>query len=48
VIQARRALTLILALLVGYSIGLAQPQREITPIKGELYRFNQDAAFGES
>jgi len=40
-IQARTALTLVLALLAGYSFGLAQPasQRQIMPIKGELYRF---------
>jgi len=46
-IQARMALTLILTLLAGYSIGRAQPQprREITPIKGELYRFRNAGHF---
>ena len=46
-IQARMAFTLILALLAGYSIGLAQPQprREITSIKGELYRFRNAGHF---
>ena len=44
-IQARIAITLILALLAGYSIGLAQPRREITPIKGDLYRFRNAGHF---
>lgn len=40
-IQARGALTLVLTVLTGYSLALAQsrPQREITPVKGDLYRF---------
>ena len=40
-IQARGVLALVLTLLTGYSLALAQsrPQREITPIKGDLYRF---------
>jgi glyoxylase-like metal-dependent hydrolase (beta-lactamase superfamily II) len=40
-IQPRMAITLILAVLAGYSVCVAQaqPQREITLIKGELYRF---------
>ena len=46
-IQARTALTLILALLAGYSFSLAQPrpQREIASIKGELYRFRNAGHF---
>ncbi|HLN88023.1 MAG TPA: MBL fold metallo-hydrolase [Candidatus Limnocylindrales bacterium] len=46
-IQPRMALTLILALLSGYSLGVAQPQpqREITRIKGELYRFRNAGHF---
>ncbi len=46
-IQPRMALTLILALLAGYSLGVAQPQpqREITQIKGELYRFRNAGHF---
>ena len=46
-IQARMALMLTLALLVGHSSSLAQqaPQREITPIKGDLYRFRNASHF---
>ena len=46
-IQARIALTLTLALLVGHSSSLAQqaPEREITPIKGDLYRFRNAGHF---
>ena len=39
-IQAPGVLTLVLTLLTSQSLALAQsPQREITPIKGDLYRF---------
>ena len=46
-IQPRIVLTLIVALLGGYSLSVAQPrpQREITPIKGELYRFRNAGHF---
>jgi len=46
-IQALMAPALILALLAGHSLGLAQPapQREITPIRGDLYRFRNAGHF---
>lgn len=46
-IQPRIVLTLISALLAGYSLAMAQPQpqREITQITGELYRFRNAGHF---
>ena len=46
-IQPRIVLTLVSALLAGYSLATAQPQpqREITQITGELYRFRNAGHF---
>jgi len=46
-IQPRMVLTFISALLVGYSLAMAQPQpqREIIQIKGDLYRFRNAGHF---